>query len=327
MTQSIVGIDVSKHTLDIVLLYEQRSKHLKVANTPSGFQTLQTWLSKHDCQSVHACMEATGQYGFAAAEFLYSRGYQVSVINPARIKAYGVSRLKRNKTDKADAKLIAEFCLKEKPAPWCPPRPVFSALKALVHQLNALMAMKQQERNRQEFKSSAPLVDAILREHIDFLDTKIKELRKAIYQLIRQDPQLKHQMALLVSIPGIGDITAIRLLAEIRDFRDFDNARQLTAYAGLNPSQFQSGTSVHRKSKLSKTGSSTLRYTLYFPAIVAMTHNPVVHDLRQRLLDRGLCKMAVVGAAMHKLLLLAYGVIKSDMPFDPNFAQNSASCS
>ena len=94
--------------------------------------------------------------------------------------------------------------------------------------------MKQQERNRQEFKSSAPLVDAILREHIDFLDTKIKELRKAIYQLIRQDPQLKHQMALLVSIPGIGDITAIRLLAEIRDFRDFDNARP--AYAGLNPS-------------------------------------------------------------------------------------------
>ena len=118
MTQSIVGIDVSKHTLDIALLQEQRIRHLKVPNNSSGFQTLQIWLNKHDCQSVHACMEATGQYGFAAAEFLYSRGCQVSVINPACIKAYGVSRLKRNKTDKADAMLIAEFCQKEKSAPW-----------------------------------------------------------------------------------------------------------------------------------------------------------------------------------------------------------------
>ena len=327
MTQAIIGIDVSKHTLDIALLQEQRSRHLKVQNDQSGFQTLQTWLSKHGCQQIHACMEATGQYGFAAAEYLYSRGSQVSVINPARIKAYGASRLKHNKTDKADAMLIAEFCQKENPAPWCPPTPVFSALKALVHQLNVLMAIKQQESNRQEFKSSAPLVDAILHEHIDFLDIKIQELKKAIYQLIHQDPQLNHEHALLVSIPGIGDITAARLLAEICDFRDFDNARQLTAYAGLNPRQFQSGISVHRKSRLSKTGNSTLRYTLYFPAVVAMTHNPVIRDLRQRLLDRGLCKMAVVGAAMRKLLVLAYGVIKSDMPFDPCFSQDSVICS
>ena len=324
MTQSIIGIDVSKQTLDIALLHDQQTKYLKISNNPSGFQKLHHWLAKHDCLQSHTCMESTGQYGYAAADYLYSHGFQVSMINPVRIKAYATSRLKRSKTDKTDALLIAEFCQKENPPLWCPPSPVFSALKDLMHQLNALMACKQQQRNRLEFESSAPLVNAILHEHIAFLDEKIQELKKAIHDLIQQDDQLKHQHARLVSIPGIGDLTAAKLLAEIRDFHNFENARQLTAYAGLNPRQYQSGSSVHRKSRLSKTGSSSLRCTLYMPAIVAMRHNPIIHEFSQRLLDDGKPKMSVVGACMRKLLVLAYGVIKSDTPFDPLFAQEFA---
>lgn len=324
MKQSVIGIDVSKHTLDIALLQDDQTKYLKVENNLPGFKILDEWLEKNGCRKMHACMEATGQYGFAAAEHLYAHGYQVSVVNPARIKAYGASRLKRNKTDKADAFLIAEFCHREKPALWSPPRPAFKALKALVHQMEALKAIKQQERNRQEFGRDEPLVDAVLHEHIEFLKGKILSLRQAIRLLIRQDAQLKHHYDLLVSIPGIGEITAAKLLAEIRDFREFSNARQLTAYAGLNPRLFQSGISVHRKSRLSKTGNATLRKALYMPAIVAKRCNPVIRDFCERLSDRGLCKMAVVGAAMRKLLVLAYGVIKTDMPFDPNHAHEIA---
>ena len=324
MTQSIIGIDVSKLTLDIALLHHDQIKYLKIQNTLSGFKKLDKWLKKIGCQQVHACMEATGQYGDAAAEYLFLHGFRVSVINPARIKAYAASRLKRNKTDKADAFLIAEFCQKEIPPLWSPPRPAFKSLKALVHQLDALKAIKQQERNRQEFSGNVPMVDAVLREHIQFLDEKIKLLRRAIRELIRQDAQFNHQYELLVSIPGIGDITAVKLLAEIRDFRDFSNARQLTAYAGLNPRQFQSGISVHRKSRLSKTGNASLRKALYMPAIVAKKHNPLIHEFCLRLSDRGLCKMAVVGAAMRKLLVLAYGVVKADTPFDPYYPQKIA---
>lgn len=324
MTQSIVGIDVSKLTLDIALLQVEQVKYLKVKNDLNGFKVLDQWLKKYGCQEVHACMEATGQYGFAAADYLYMSGYQVSVVNPARIKAYGVSRLKRNKTDKADAFLIAEFCQREKPGLWSPPRPAFKALKALVHQMDALKAIKQQERNRQEFGRDEPLVDAVLHEHLEFLEGKTQLLCQAIRELISQDAQLKHHYDLLVSIPGIGETSAVRLLAEIRDFREFSNARQLTAYAGLNPRQFQSGISVHRKSRLSKTGNATLRKALYMPAIVAKGCNPVIRDFCQRLSDRGLCKMAIVGAAMRKLLVLAYGVIKTDMSFDPHYVQNIA---
>ncbi len=320
MTHSIMGIDVSKLTLDVALLYDERTKYLKVDNNLKGFKTLEQWLKRNGCQKVHACMEATGQYGYAAADYLFMCGYQVSVVNPARIKAYGASRLKRNKTDKTDALLIAEFCQREKPGLWSPPEPAFKVLKALVHALDALMAIKQQECNRQEFSADIPLVDAILYEHVEFLDEKIRLLRKAIHELIRQDAQLSHQYDLLVSIPGIGESCASHLLAEIRNFHEFTNACQLTAYAGLNPRQFQSGTSIHRKSRLSKTGNAALRHALFMPAIVAKKHNPIIREFSQRLSDRGLCKMAVVGAAMRKLLVLAYGVIKTDMPFDPNYA-------
>ncbi len=315
-----MGIDVSKLTLDVALLYDERTKYLKVDNNLKGFKTLEQWLKRNGCQKVHACMEATGQYGYAAADYLFMCGYQVSVVNPARIKAYGASRLKRNKTDKTDALLIAEFCQREKPGLWSPPEPAFKVLKALVHALDALMAIKQQECNRQEFSADIPLVDAILYEHVEFLDEKIRLLRKAIHELIRQDAQLSHQYDLLVSIPGIGESCASHLLAEIRNFHEFTNACQLTAYAGLNPRQFQSGTSIHRKSRLSKTGNAALRHALFMPAIVAKKHNPIIREFSQRLSDRGLCKMAVVGAAMRKLLVLAYGVIKTDMPFDPNYA-------
>jgi transposase len=326
MTQSIIGIDVSKLTLDVALLQEGRAKHLRIKNDLTGFQQLGNWLQENGCQEIHACMEATGQYGYAAADFLYLGGFQVSVVNPARIKAYASSRLKRNKTDKTDALLIAEFCQREKPALWSPPRTVFRALKALVHQLDALKACKRQQRNRLEFSGSEPLVDAILHEHIEFLDAKIEILSHAIRELILRDAQLKRNYDLLLSIPGIGEVTAVRLLAEIRDFHEFKNARQLTAYAGLNPRQYQSGTSVHRKSMLSKTGNAILRRDLYMPAIVAMTHNPVIHEFCQRLSGRGLPKMAIVGAAMRKLLVLVYGVIKSDSLFDPHFVQKEVIC-
>jgi len=116
-------------------------------------------------------------------------------------------------------------------------------------------------------------------------------------------------------------LTAARLLAEIRDFHYFRNARQLTAYAGLNPRQYQSGSSVRRKSRLSKTGNANLRRALFMPAIVAKRCNLVIREFCKRLSDRGLSKMAVVGAAMRKLLVLSYGVIKTGMPFDPQFAQ------
>ena len=134
---------------------------------------------------------------------------------------------------------------------------------------------------------------------------------------IDSHPGLKGQRDLLLSIPGIGETTAAKLLAEIMDVKLYESARQLAAFAGLAPRPHESGSSVRRKARLSKSGAPRLRKALYFPAVVAMRHNPYVRAMSERLKERGKCPMQVIGAAMRKLIHIAYGVLKSGRPFDP----------
>jgi transposase len=283
------------------------------------------WLRKHS-KSVrpHVCMEATGQYGDAIATLLHQEGYPVSVVNPARIKAYADSHLRRNKTDKADAQLIAEFCLKQEPPLWSPPPASFRDLQALVRRLEDLQDNLQQEKNRLQSGVSTPTVVADLQAHITYLEGQIATLLKAIREHIAQYPELKKQQDLLDSIPGIGALTAAKLLGEIRHFSDFDSARQLAAYAGLTPRNQFSGTSVHRKARLSKTGNAHLRRILYMPAVSAKRWNPIVKEFCERLRKNGLLPMQAVAAAMRKLLHLAYGVLKTGRPFDPHYLVKEA---
>jgi transposase len=316
-----VGIDVSKATLDVVLLRPQDQQHTQVSNDKTGFRTLENFLKKRCPAKAHVCLEATGLYGDAVAEFLHGRGYGVSVVNPARIKAYGDSQLKRNKTDGSDAALIADFCRTQQPDLWQPPAPEVKELRAMLRHLDDLQAMRQQESNRlQSGEQSAPVV-AQLQQHLTFLDRQITEIRQQIDDHFDQHPPLKQQRDLLTTIPGIGDITAGRLLAELRDLRAFDSAAQVAAFVGLTPRQHQSGSSIHRRSRISKQGNAALRAALYMPAVVAQRWNPLVRALAQRLEARGHCKMSIIVAAMHKLLHLAYGVLKSGQPFDPLYLE------
>jgi transposase len=317
--QSLLGIDVSKDTLDVALIAEGSTFHKTIRNTSQGYQQLEKWLEDHQAGKVHACLEATGQYGEAIAEYLYECGHQVSVVNPARIKRYGESKLHRNKTDKADAILIAEFCQKENPAPWQPLSPEIKHLRALIRRLEDQKANLQQEVNRLKSGEKDSWVVGDLQIHIDYLQERIAATEKEIKEFINKTPGLKSQQKLLTTIPGIGDLTAFILLAEIGDVSIFDNAPQLAAYAGLNPQGHRSGSSVHKKTRISKQGRSELRRCLYMPAVVALTHNPVIQDLNHRMTERGSLKMEIVVAAMRKLLHIAYGVLKNQTPFDPYY--------
>ena len=317
--QNILGIDVSKDTLDVVLVTEKGAFHKVISNTFRGYQSLENWLKTRRVDKVHACLEATGQYGEAVSEYLFERGHQVSMVNPARIKRYGESKLHRNKTDKADAALIAEFCQKEKPSLWQPLSPEIKHLRALVRRLTDQKANLQQEINRLKSGERDAWVVGDLQTHMDYLEERIKATEEEIQELIDRTPNLKSQHKLLTSIPGIGDQTASTLLAEIGDISTYEGARQLAAYAGLNPQGHRSGSSVHKKTRISKQGRSELRSCLYMPAIVAMGHNPVIKDLNNRMAERGSHKMEIVVASMRKLLHIAYGVLKNQIPFDPHY--------
>ncbi len=317
--QNILGIDVSKDKLDLVLRTERGKFHKMISNNVEGFKRLDKWLRSQHVNRIHACLEATGQYGDEVAEYLYIRDNDVSVVNPARIKRYGESKLHRNKTDKADADLIAEFCLKEKPALWKPLDPDIKRLRALIRRLQALKDNLQQEKNRKSSGELDAWVTKDLEIHINFLQERIKATKKEIKDLIDQNPGLKAQRDLLTSIIGIGDLTASTLLAEIGDFSTFENAPQLAAFAGLNPKAHRSGSSVYKKTRISKQGRTELRRCLYMPAVVALLHNPVIQALSERMTKTNHQRKEIVIAAMRKLLHLAYGVLKNQLPFNPDY--------
>jgi len=319
-----LGIDVSKDKLDVVLLNEQQHSHSGVfANHTQGFEQLQRWLSKRCEGNVQACLEATGQYGEAIAEFLYQAGHTVSVVNPARIKAFAASRLSRQKTDQSDARLIAQFCQSQHPEAWTPPAPEQRALRAMVRHLADLKAMRQQENNRLTSGVAADAVLHALQVHIAFLDQQIADLERQIHDHLNQFPHLKQQRDLLDSIPGLGQLTIANVLAEVPNILAFETAAQLAAFAGVTPRQFRSGSSVHRPTHISKCGNARLRAALYFPAMVALRHNPIIRAFGDRLKATGHTGKSIVVAAMRKLLHLIYGVLKSGLPFDPNYSAKS----
>jgi transposase len=262
-------------------------------------------------------MEATGSYWEAVAEYLAQHQQQVSVVNPARIHAYAASKLARNKTDKLDADLIADFCASQQPARWVPLPPEVKELRALVRYLDDLQEMHTQESNRLQAGGLSPEVQRLLSEHLAFLDQQIEEVKSHIQEHIDQHPELKGKQELLISIQGIGKLTAARLLGE--NIQEFTSTRELTAFTGLNPCLRESGSSVHGKPRLSKMGNPYIRKALYLPAISAMRWNAVVKTFCERMAKRGKPKMVQIGAAMRKLLCLALGVLKSGIPFDPDY--------
>lgn len=322
MCQAVLGIDVSKETLDAALIRENEAiQYHHVNNSRSGFAKLLRWLRALGVGEMHACLEATGMYGDRVAEFLHNGGHQVSVVNPRRIKAYGDSMMRRFKNDKGDAEVIARFCQVHRPALWAPPEPYIQELRELVRHREDLIKAKQQQSNRIQSGVRSHLVLQDLQEHIAFIKAQIDNLNQEIVKHISRHPELKRQYELLKSITGIGPVTAAALLGEVRSFQDFESARQLAAWAGLVPEERTSGSSVRKRPRMVKKGNAHLRNALYMPAIVAKNRNPLMMALSDRMTETGHCNMQIIGAVMRKLLHIAFGVIKTDKPFDPKSRQ------
>lgn len=310
-----LGIDVAKAKLDCALRRpDGKYKNKVVENHSKGFKTLMEWLEKQGVSSPRVCMEATGIYWEEVAEYLATQGMIVSVINPAQIKAFGASRLVRTKTDKIDARLIADFCFERSPEPWQAPSPGEQVLRAMVLRLEALQSMRTQENNRLEVARDAVKIGII--SHIKWLENEIELLAKTIHDHIDNDPTLKNKQALLDSIPGVGERTVAMLLAFYADPDRFDNARQAVAYAGLDPRQHESG-SIKGKPRLSKIGHAFIRKALYMPAMVTLYKTDWGKRFRQRLAAAGKPPKLIIGAMMRKLIHVAFGVLKSGQMFNP----------
>jgi transposase len=324
MTIPPLGLDVAKLKFNACLLRDGgKLRHRVFPNTAAGFAQLTAWLGGQGVTRVHACMEATGTYGDSLAAYLHTAGHDVSVVNPAAIKAYAQSHLSRTKTDRVDASLIAGFCAERRPPRWHPPEREVLELQALVRRLESLIEMRTMEENRLSSGITVESVKASVEELISHLSEQVKRTEALIRDHIDSHPGLKRQRELLDSIPGIAETTAAVLLAEVPDISQYKSARQVAAFAGLVPRERQSGSSVRGRTRLSKIGNARLRRALYFPAITALRCSPFFQAWAEGLRHRGKCKMSVICAVMRKLVHLAYGVLKTGRTFDPEWAKSA----
>ncbi|WP_111683055.1 IS110 family RNA-guided transposase [Winogradskyella tangerina] len=312
--KEIYGIDISKSVFDV---YSSQGGHIQLKNDDKGFKSLIKTLP----QNALVVMEATGYYHYRLAQYLYSQGIAVSVVNPLSVKRFIQMRLAKVKTDKSDARAICEYGIQNQV-------PLYNALtevQAECLQLFRLLDIyiKQRTATKNKIKGEESLgrpsrfVYSSLRRNLKHLDKEINGLEARLLKLVKQDQQ--HQLSLLKSIPGMGVKTALFLIVVTDGFRKFENARQLCSYVGITPTIRESGSSIKGRSRISKIGNRKLRNLLFLCAFSACKHNKSCKELYDRIVAKGKSKKLALIAVANKLLKQAFAIAKSGLPYDENY--------
>ena len=279
------------------------------------------WLKAMGSKRAHACMEATGRHSLGLALALHDAGHIVSVVNPAQIRDFGRTKLGRNKTDKVDAALIREYAELLKPGPWTPPSSAMRTLNELQTVRAGIIGSRTEWKNRIGSGLGDSTATKLAAATIEHFTVQLQAIDKAISETIDGDAELRGRCDLLLSVVGVGETLAALLLAEMPEPGILRRSGELVAYAGLNPSHHRSGTSIDRPTRISKIGNAALRSSLYMPALSAMRYNPAIAALVARLKSAGRLKpKQIVVAAMRKLLVICFGVLKTGQRFDPALA-------
>lgn len=310
---NVIGLDVSKDTIDATLITTKGSKdYIKISNSTDGFENLINWIKTKRIRKIAISMEATGIYYEQAAEYL-SALYTVYVINPLKIKEYAKSQFSHTKTDKADSKLIAEFASRhlDKLTPFRP-----SENPILYKLVNLLQQLKEQQKETQNRLHTAKdiYIKSTHESIIELLEEKIDQTSKRIEVMIKQKESLNIEYQNLQTIPAIGKETAVILLRHLTD-KNFETANKFVAFAGLSPKIEQSGTSVNKKGRLSRYGHRQLKRALFMPALVAYRMG-AFPQLVRNLEAAKKPKMIIIVALMRKLAKIAFYIHKTKKPFD-----------
>jgi len=312
-----VGLDISKDTIDVGYFIEEKGFHFKIENTSMGFKKLIKEIPA-DSQVV---MEATGVYYLKCAQTLVERNIFVSVENPLRIKRFSQMNLRRSKTDKKDALLIAKYGEFNRPAHWNVPTKNQLQSQQLLSAIDLQVKTITQFKNQFHAFSHSGIDDKFVlrtlqKGIINLEKTKLK-LEAELLKIIKID--FKEEFDLINSIPSIGETTACIILTKVGDCSSFETSRQLASFFGITPSESFSGTSIHKKGGISKMGSSRVRRQLYMCSLSAIRYNSLVKPMYLRMREKGKHNKIILVAIMNKLVRQMFGVLKSRKPYDPSF--------
>jgi transposase len=331
IVKQVVGIDVAQNELVVTMgrMYDDWTPDLyadkKFENTAKGFASLVAWVSKVSDQTVAVryVMEATGVYHESLAYFLDEKGFEISIVLPNKMSNYVRTLEVKTITDVTAAQAIARFGLERTIDRWKRPKETYKKLRQLTRERSQVIDMRTMAKNQlhAEQSEAEPNASSISRvkSQIALFNKQEKQIQAEIQALTKQDPELKKAIALMASVPGIGVLTAVIILAETNGFDLIRNKRQLSSYAGLDVKEKQSGTSVRSKPRISKKGNKYLRKAMYMPALTAIRSNPRYKATYERLISRHGIKMKAAVAIQRKLLEMAYTTYKTNKPFDKNY--------
>ena len=308
----VLGIDISKADFHGHLIQGKKSANNSFPNAPAGYRRLRTWLRNRGCTKVHICMEATGAYWMGLACALHEAGLEVSVVNPTRTVNFARSQLRRTKTDRVDAEMIAEFCKTQKPDRWSPPAPEILELRGLLSYRAQLVGDRLRLSQTISQIHVSKELQRVHAKQIKTLNASIVAVEKELQTVIKRHRTLARQAQKLTAVSGIGDLTAMALIAKLPIERLRD-AKAAAAYVGLTPRERQSGTSIHSQPRICKTGNGSLRRDLYMPAGVAMRYNPILKAFADRLKAKGKPGKLIIVAVMRKLVVLAFAILDRDL--------------
>lgn len=333
IVKQVLGIDVAQNELVVCLgrMHDDWTPelyaHKTFSNSDKGFVALLDWVRKQADLSfeIRYVMEATGVYHERLAYFLYGKGQRLSVVLPNKISNYFRTLEVKTITDKTASEAIARFGLERKLDDWKPANPVYKKLRQLTRERDQLVQSRTIAKNQlhAEQSEAEPNKTSVSRvkKQIALFDKQEKEIKAELAALVKQNEEVKKKVELIASIPGVGTLTAVTVLAETNGFELIRNKKQLTSYAGLDVREKQSGTSVKGKPRISKKGNKHLRKAMHLPALAAIRHDERFKAVFARIVSRNGVKMKAAVAIQRKLLELAFIVFKTEKVYDKDYLQ------
>jgi len=322
-----IGIDVSKKTLDIsVFKQKEFDFHIQIENSIKSFKTFLSTLKRKKINTLNClfCAENTGVYNEHIKTICEKDDLFLWVEKPLQIiKSQGITR---GKTDKIDSKRIAYYAYKnqEDAKKWVAPRPVVVRIKRLItlrkNLLNNLKQIKLVINEKKFLNADLEILSNACKNSLLAIKQDIKNLEKQILDLIKEDSDLNHKYNLVTSIDGIGMFTAIEVIIATNEFKNFTNAKQFACYCGVVPFDFSSGTSIHKRPRVSSMANVNLKTLLHMSALSAIVMKGEMREYFIRKVTQGKNKMSVINAIRNKLILRIFAVIKKDQPYQKDFS-------
>jgi transposase len=317
-TTPCLGIDIARLSF-VAALWFEAGQFIKAEfqNHAGGFRRLRRWLQQHGVGLVPVGLESTNTYAEGLAHWLHAQGHRVYLLNPERTACYARCLGQRNKTDPADAVTIAAFVAKHAGTPWQPPSPEQKALRSLTRARQQLVECGKKLRN--QLQTADTIAQAHLQSVLHSVNQQLAAIAREVAAHLKAHPRLHQQVQRLMTVKGVGLLTAAIAVAELPPITPESDPRAISAWVGLTPRRHQSG-KTELPAHLSRKGNVFLRQALFMPALVAKRYNPLFQNFARNLAAKGKRPGAIVGAVSHKLLRVLVGLLRSETDFDPNWS-------